>query len=206
MNDDIRAFHPPVYGWLEKDLSQEEINFLWKCVDNEKEVHNSKLAGNIHLSKSLDDPDNWFFKNTLIPLCQVYGDTFGNVGDTYGFKNFNPYSLVSMWVNYQKKGEFNPLHDHAGVYSFVIWMKIPTEFEEQNQKPFAKDSKSPSVSGFQFIYNDILGNLTGQLYQLGKRHEGMMLFFPSKLHHQVYPFFDAEEDRISISGNIGFNF
>jgi len=32
--------------------------------------------------------------------------------------------------------------------------------------------------------------------------EGTMLFFPAKLNHIVYPFYDCEEDRVSISGNI----
>lgn len=203
---DIRAIHPPVLGWLEKKLSQEEIDFLWKCIDNPKGIHNTKLAGNIHLSETLEDTGDWFFTNTLVPLCHAYAENFGNIGDTFGYKKFNPYRLLNMWVNYQKKGEFNPLHDHAGVYSFVIWMKIPTEFAEQNQKEFAKHSQFPSVSGFEFIYNNILGNLTGQLYQLGKCYEGVMLFFPSKLRHQVYPFFESEEYRISISGNVGFDF
>ena len=31
-----------------------------------------------------------------------------------------------------------------------------------------------------------------------------MLFFPSNLHHQVYPFYGTEEERITISGNIDF--
>ena len=32
--------------------------------------------------------------------------------------------------------------------------------------------------------------------------EGTMLFFPSQLDHQVYPFYDCDEERISVSGNI----
>ena len=39
-------------------------------------------------------------------------------------------------------------------------------------------------------------------YELSKKDEGMMLLFPSKLRHQVYPFYDCDEDRISVSGNI----
>ena len=42
-------------------------------------------------------------------------------------------------------------------------------------------------------------------YKLGKEYEGKMLFFPSKLLHQVYPFYNCDEDRISISGNININ-
>ena len=39
-------------------------------------------------------------------------------------------------------------------------------------------------------------------YGLSKGDEGNMLFFPSELHHQVYPFYNCDKTRISISGNI----
>ena len=29
--------------------------------------------------------------------------------------------LHSLWVNYQSKHEFNPVHIHDGLFSFVIW-------------------------------------------------------------------------------------
>ena len=29
-----------------------------------------------------------------------------------------------------------------------------------------------------------------------------MLFFPAQLEHTVYPFYDCDEDRISVAGNI----
>ena len=32
-----------------------------------------------------------------------------------------------------------------------------------------------------------------------------MLFFPAKLHHIVYPYYNCDEDRITISGNIGLD-
>jgi len=31
----------------------------------------------------------------------------------------------------------------------------------------------------------------------------MMLLFPSQLLHQVYPFYDSSEERVSIAGNVG---
>ena len=32
-----------------------------------------------------------------------------------------------------------------------------------------------------------------------------MLFFPAKLMHSVYPFYECDKERISISGNIRFD-
>ena len=35
--------------------------------------------------------------------------------------------------------------------------------------------------------------------------EEHMFFFPADLTHTVYPFYNCDEDRITISGNVGFN-
>ena len=206
MDSNINVFRPPVLGWLEKKLSDQEVLYLWDCISKSGEEHSSNLAGNIQGSYLLNDKDDWFFQNTLSPLCERYSEEFDNLGNRYQFDNWYPYSLQKMLVNFQNQGEFNPVHDHGGIYSFVIWMQIPTEFEEQNEIHFAKKSNSPRVSAFEFSYMDILGVPCGQVYQLGKKFEGVMLFFPAKLQHQVYPFFNCNEQRISISGNIGFGF
>ena len=48
----------------------------------------------------------------------------------------------------------------------------------------------------------MLGGHGVQTYLLDKTSEGLMLFFPAKLIHCVYPFYNCNEERISISGNI----
>ena len=110
-----------------------------------------------------------------------------------------------MWVNYQKQNEFNPLHNHNGVYSFVIWMKIPTRHFEQNKNPIALRSNTQLISSFQFHYVNILGGNSNHTYEMNPEMEGTILFFPAKLLHCVYPFYNCDEDRISISGNIALN-
>ena len=37
-----------------------------------------------------------------------------------------------------------------------------------------------------------------------QQQEGKMVFFPSALNHQVFPFYESDEERVSISGNIWF--
>ena len=202
---DARVIHPHNYGWLEKKLSTQEMDYLWKCIDNKKESHKHLLAGNIHESNTLIDENDWFYENTLLPLIHQYGDVMGNVGGSVPVNQYHPYSLQQMWVNYQKQNEFNPLHDHGGVYSFVVWMKIPTRHFEQNKNPIALRSNHPKISTFEFRYTDTLGKISEFVYEMNPEMEGTMLFFPSKLMHQVNPFFNCDEDRISISGNIVLN-
>ncbi len=190
---------PPNLGWLRYSLDDKEIDYLWNCIDNKKQYYKDQLAGNISSSFKLEDENAWFFNQTLHPLIKVYAHEFTNLGVHTPTVNVHPYTLGSWWVNYQKQHEFNPSHGHQGVYSFVIWLKIPTEHAEQNKDNI---TNTPVRSAFQFHYQNILGELDTFDYELGKNHEGKMLFFPSKLFHEVYPFYDCDEDRISISGNI----
>ena len=118
----------------------------------------------------------------------------------------NSINLDSMWVNYQNKHEFNPLHKHSGVFSFVIWLKIPYEYEEQSKLPFLDGTLEKRPGNFEFQFLDGYGNIGNYQYNLGKECEGRMLFFPSKLMHLVHPFFETDETRISISGNLKFTF
>ena len=202
-NPDIRIIDPPNLGWIEKKLNKNEIIHLQKCIDERcKKSHKKELAGNIHESNSLVDINNWFFDNTLLSLCQIYADQFINLGDKIPINQKHPYYLGKFWVNFQKENEFNPLHDHSGIYSFVIWMQIPTKHLEQNKNPIALNSNSPKISSFEINYLNILGKIESYTYEMNPEIEGIMLFFPSEMKHQVYPFYNCDEDRISISGNI----
>ena len=81
-------------------------------------------------------------------------------------------------------------------------MKIPTVWKEQCEIPFVKESNSPKASDFEFVYIDIMGNIRPYAYRLDSSSEGIMLFFPAEMMHQVHPFYNCEEERITISGNI----
>ena len=190
---------PPNLGWLIYSLDDKEIDYLWKSIENKKDNVNDVLAGNISKSFALEDSNDWFFNHTLYPLIGVYVNQFANMGNNIPTLYNHPYVLSSWWVNYQKQHDFNPTHDHTGVYSFVIWLKIPVEFDDQNRDC---DSNGPVRSGFQIHYENILGDHRTFTYDLGKKYEGKLLFFPSKLRHEVFPFYDCDEYRISVAGNI----
>jgi len=200
--NNVQIVIPKNYGWIEKKLSEEEMNQLWNYVDNHLHSVKSTLAGNIHESYALTDTNDWFFNNTILPLCTLYAEVFDNIGKEVPTNASHPYILHSLWVNFQKQNEYNPIHHHTGVYSFVIWMKIPTRHLDQNQNSVSSNSNSKFISTFQFQYSNILGELQYHLYEMNPEIEGTLVFFPSKLHHQVYPFFNCEEYRISISGNV----
>ena len=128
---------------------------------------------------------------------------------SYKFKSPPKFKLSSMWVNHQKQYEFIPPHIHEAFYSFVVFMKIPTNPEEQHALPFCKTVPgTPCTSDFQFLWGtsvhsqEVTGHIQTHNIPLCSKDEGRMLIFPSWLHHQVFPFYGTEEERITVSGNI----
>ena len=72
---EVRVISPPNYGVLEKDLSDKEMNFLWRCIDNRGQSTKGKLIGQIHESNDLSDRGDWFYINTLQiyhPVIYIY--------------------------------------------------------------------------------------------------------------------------------------
>ena len=183
---------------------------LWEYISKSKEedkIHKN-LAGNISRSLHLDDTDNWFLDNVLISLIENYKGTFKESSSHASQVIFNknvPYAISTLWVNHQKQHEFNPLHKHSGLFSFNIFMKIPYNYKEQHEIPFVKNSNSPKAGNFEFVYSDSMGNIHPHTYDLDSSSEGLMLFFPAEMYHQVYPFYNCEEERITISGNIVYD-
>ena len=100
-------------------------------------------------------------------------------------------SLISTWINFQKKYEYNPPHKHFGAYSFVIWLSLP--YDTKKEKEFYRAS-----TDFNFLYTE-----NGRIQQCPiNPSEGDIVVFPADQWHSVHPFFLSDEFRVSISGNI----
>ena len=206
-----RQLQPSHIGWIESILDQEHVDFLWQRIEEgKKDIIDNKprLAGNIRTSYQLtDDEDGPLLNQVLLP--QVEGYRQMNQGKDPALLPINAeveLYLHDMWVNYQYKHEFNPYHFHGGMYSFVVWMKIPTDWKEQNKLPFLDgvNEDNKKASNFEFEYVDMLGTIKHFGYRLDSSMEGHMLLFPARLQHTVYPFYNCDEERISISGNLWY--
>ena len=196
-------------GWLETELPKFVMARLQNYIESAKKNpvnHNWNLAGNITKSLLMEDKDDWFFQTILGSLIGKYMQCYPTyTAELRIFTENAPFCLQKFWVNFQKENEFNPLHDHGGIFSFVIWVKIPTDWREQHALPISANSNSPKASDFEFRYSTMVGDIGHYAYHLDKKSEGGMLFFPSKLMHTVYPFYNCNRERISISGNINFD-
>jgi len=199
-------------GWLETTLPKTVMMRLRNYIETAKKDDIQKtikkdLAGNISKSLTIEDKDNWFFQSVLVPHVQEFVKRYPSFLSSAFVPESSsvPFLLSNFWVNFQKQHEFNPMHNHSGVYSFVVFMKIPTVWKEQCEIPFVKESNSPKASAFEFVYTDIMGTISQYTYCLNSSFEGIMLFFPAEMMHQVYPFYNCEEERITISGNIVYD-
>jgi hypothetical protein len=175
---------------LFKKLKIECLNFI------EKEKMISGLT-----SKGV--PEHYYLEYNNMELFNFLGEWVKKYEKKYNYiKNFKvlnkeaPLIFKKPWINIQKKGEFIPSHIHDGVFSYSIWIQIPN---------LKKNSNNESAGCFEIQYQNILGARFNHLITLNKNSEGEFVLFPSMLSHCVYPFFDTDELRISISGNICFD-
>ena len=169
----------------------EEISSNWDLHSKK----NSGLVGNIEkqyeLLKSI-----FTIEPYLNEMCKSYTENWNFYRKNEDFK------ITQMWVNFQQKHEFNPVHHHNEIFSFVSWLKIPYNIEEELNASHTKDTNAKAASTFQFLYPNILGQLTLETLYVSKDWERRIVLFPSHLSHCVYPFSTSDDYRISISGNL----
>ena len=205
---ELLARNFPNIGVVEGQLSEDVVDNIWKVVNEARDNpvdSKPELAGNISSSIKLDLNSELlkdFTGETIPAFMQQHMEAYGPPY-RMAMKEGEQFYLESLWVNFQRQHEFNPPHDHAGVYSFVIWMQIPTSYEEQRKLPIAVESNADNhISNFAFSYTNTLGRVSTFAYNMEKEAEGYMVMFPSAMLHQVFPFYENDGERISISGNI----
>tara|TARA_R100000742_G_C4219738_1_gene43819 strand:- start:26 stop:658 length:633 start_codon:yes stop_codon:yes gene_type:complete len=185
-------------GFLDIKLPQLLFNSLKKeckiALNSNKEMKSGLSGKGVATHRYIQNKKNLKELNSLLTeLITVYRQNFKlDPSRTKTLTNNLPFKIDRPWINYQKKYEFIPQHSHDGIFSYTIWIDLP-------------DNEGEHASTFQFTYSDIQGILRTNTIKLNKKDNGRMLFFPSTINHQVYPFYNGNKKRISISGNILFN-
>ena len=188
-------------GYLVHDVPQQILDILDSEIKNATTPHNSQLAGNIekefNLAKCIPEVEDYFCYLSLEfkKAFQYNPRGVGNNSKLY---------LQDLWVNIQEKHEFNPVHNHAGLFSFVIWHDIPYYIQEELELSPGKHSNNNLAGHFEFQYINSVGEITTLPVPADKTFNGKICFFPAQMMHCVYPFY-SEGKRITISGNVNFN-
>jgi hypothetical protein len=164
---------------------------------------NNQLAGHIKKEYALTKSKE-HLEFLIRPLFDAHSNEFKYMETLNQFTDNAPTVLNNTWVNFQEKTEFNPPHTHSGIYSFVIWIKIPFLIEDE-LKQFPDISKNLNkTASFGFNYINSLGMLCDYSVPADKTFENTIFVFPSKMSHYVFPFYTSNEYRISVSGNLAF--
>ena len=189
------------------DVPKEILNQLEVVIHEKNKIPlNADLAGNIKNEFAIPKGKPFispFLMQMLVAHKEKYPDYFKKAHSTFDYKEVD-IGLFNLWVNFQKKHEFNPVHVHDGLFSFVIWHKVPYTMDAEKAN-FPNMKEGDIKAGmFAFLFTDPMGRVTQETLPVDKTWEGKIALFPANLNHQVYPFYTYDEYRISISGNLGF--
>jgi hypothetical protein len=199
------------FGYITYKFTDEELKPLMDEVqeiqDNFTKANtwNHELAG--HLKHEYEIVKS---KDHVEKLVKPFTKQYNQIFDYYKSINFLAKSksqdisikMDSLWVNYQRKGEFNPVHDHGGVLSFVIWLKMPYSIEDESThfQTTIKPEQERTAT-FNFYYTNALGDIMNTCIPVDRTYEGTLCIFPAKMKHAVYPFYTSDDYRISVAGN-----
>ena len=170
-----------LYAYCEKRRHDEVWDYNWKlagALDQQSSLNDHKLE--------CPDLEDYLLFNTNKIWNDIYLTCpweFNTCKDPTRYMR-----LKSLWVNYQKKGEYNPMHSHAGIASFVIFVDIPYGSDERDTHM--------SNGGLQ-LEKDVL--------PLDSSWNGTLILFPSTTMHAVYPYYSTDKERITVAGNIAWD-
>ena len=186
-------------------LNEYEINFMQAVGAQSKyngKLIPEKLAGNIkHQVEAVFDEKTKQveeFMRIINPHIQAsikefdsgFNKVFKDDAKTDGFI----YDLgEGPWVNFQKAGEFNPVHTHTGIVSAVIYIDVPPCIAEEH------NGILKAAGNIDFIFGESSYWSNAILHHVPKT--GEILIFPSHVKHTVYPF-QSNVERISMSFNV----
>ena len=188
-------FGPVIGGVMcDNDLCKELLNRGRKTTKS----HVQYLAGHLDKENIFDKNDRqWFvdnFQNYFIPYFKKLQDV-SDPNFYYGIPPYKEVWLSNLWINFMKKGEFNPPHGHDGDFSFVLYLQVPKELAEEDKK-FKGQGTGPGIISFMYGEEQkgirTAQGITPNLNELW--------IFPASLKHCVPPF-KSDVERISISGN-----
>ena len=110
-------------------------------------------------------------------------------------REITKFNIMNSWIVRQFKNEYNPSHWHNGHVSGVGYLKVPSNLGDtlQKDKEVNNNGKLEMVHGSKAFLCKPTFRVTPKV--------GDFYFFPHYLMHAVYPFFDSDEERRSVSFN-----
>lgn len=197
-NDEIKVFRPfgpsIVKVIIPENLINTLNNYIDKTILDEKKIkdldHGNKLAGNVKQEFKLEEE---FIKSS--GLLNFLGSSIQKWIQVVENKKISNFTVSASWIVRQFENEYNPIHLHGGHVSGVGYLKLPKKFGEtfQENKKNNFNGKLSLIHGSQMFNCRSTFTITPKI--------GDFYFFPNYLMHTVYPFYEKDEERRSISFN-----
>ena len=174
-----------------------QVNFI---VKNKKLA--GKLSSNVYpIGGQISDQISFSVKKNLL---HYLGNLVNHYENFYDISSANNIVQHFAWLNLQKKYEYNPNHNHNGDLSYVIYVKVPYNLQDEDNMPNTINSNVSANGRFCFNYVNEENKVAFKVIDITKDFEGKIMMFPSHLVHCVYPFYTSDEYRITIAGNIWY--
>ena len=205
MNNVIFPFGPPIYINQVDDNIVKELDARIEETGGKPEFDASgQLAGRIKKQTHLDEVISESVRQDILKHCaSFYEQTSG--GQELPLSTM---SLDSIWSNIQEAREYNPVHQHTGNFSFVIYTRNDLEDlsvekmqdNEYDNKIVDYDNQKPLAGMIELFYGE--GNWMNWTSFTHVPKRGDILIFPSWLRHTVYAHYETGKIRISVAGNV----
>jgi len=180
---------------IPKNFIKELIKITDKILkDPDRIDHSNNLAGQIMSGQQISLPLN--YNKKIIEFQKLIQETVKE--DSNGIKLWYDFDmeLHNMWIIEQREHDYNPIHNHGGTISGILYLKVPEQINKKNEPHGWLSFGGP----WQYRPE----NLSFKMNELILPKEGNMYFFRSQLPHQVYSF-RGEGERRSISFNLKAN-
>ena len=204
-------------GYIDEKMPDDVFKIVLDEIDiaaGQKVPHNTKLVGNIeeqYLMGFKNQVNMYKLETYLRGLAGIFEKKF-NYMSCMGNQTMSldqgmsfDLRLRTCWVNFMKKYEFNPIHNHSGLYSFNIFVKIPYDLKKEFDSPRTQNEKQRFPGCFSFYCGNGLGEFVPHVIEADKEWEQVIMLFPSITQHCVYPFYTSDDYRITVSGNLYLN-
>ena len=179
---------------IPEDLIKKLNEYVDKIILDEnksKELdYGKKLAGNVKQEFILEPNfcDKSGFSNFLVKGVSKWIELSER-------KKITKLEIVSSWVVRQFQNEYNPVHYHSGHVSGVGYLKVP-----RNSGKTFQSSKRSNLNGHLSLIHGNRMFSSDSVFDIEPK-VGDFYFFPNYLMHSVYPFYESNEERRSISFN-----
>lgn len=193
MKYDVYTWGPPIWRSKLSEHIVENLLTRGNKIRNQEEFNSERdLAMNTHDEWKYPLKDVVWFSESIKVKIKDYMDIWAkHLGCAYDKLEWG---MDSLWINYMKQNDFNPLHDHKGNVSFIVYLNNVDELKTEKER-FNMTNNGPIPGSIMFCHND------ERKYFFPSK--GDMFIFPSNTLHLVVPY-KTDIERISVSGNIMF--